>query len=203
MAREVVTGRQVAKAYLVEDVYGSLAASVGGHSVHLEDDLPPSADSNARVRTTVRIIVDGNDYAAPVDAEARPYFEDSNRYHGYVHLKRLTDRRSGETSIVVAQALGRPAEASRASEGNLRYRVLTISGNGVVKEEVFTYAQRGAPAVRTRLIDGVVPHPIGYHSDLMQVWPSIFYPVLYPWLSGLVGGVLLLSWFATRRRIPM
>jgi hypothetical protein len=38
----------------------------------------------------------------------------------------------------------------------------------------------------------VVPHPSGFCSDLMQVWPTIWYPLLYPWLSGALGVVLLL-----------
>lgn len=36
------------------------------------------------------------------------------------------------------------------------------------------------------------PHPFGFYSDLMQVWPSLWYPLLYPWCSGLAGIVILL-----------
>jgi hypothetical protein len=40
---------------------------------------------------------------------------------------------------------------------------------------------------------------MGFYSDLMQVWPSIFYPLLYPWATGLLG-VIALRVAATRRR---
>jgi hypothetical protein len=201
MAREVVTGWQVESAYSVQGIYDSLSVRVGAHSVSLDDDLPASTSPSDRAPTRVRILVDGRDYGAPAQAEARPHFRDSNRYHGYVSLKRLTDRRSGLTTIVVAQALGATPGTVGYDENHHRYRVLTVSADGLVKEDVFTYAERGAPAVRARQIDGVVPHPFGYHSDLMQVWPSFWYPVLYPWLSGSVGAAMLaLSLFIRRRR---
>ena len=140
----------------------------------------------------MRIIVDGRDYSVPVEANARPSFRDANRYHGYVSLKRLIDRSSGKSSIVVAQALGAPP-GHPYSERDQRYRLVTVAADGRVKEETFTYAQRGTPAVRALLMDYVVPHPVGFHDDLMQVWPTLWYPLLYPWLSGLVGAIMVIA----------
>ena len=67
----------------------------------------------------MRILVDVRDHSVPVKVEARPAFRDSNRYHGYVSLKRLTDRRSGKASVMVAQALGRSPGAVTDSESDL------------------------------------------------------------------------------------
>jgi hypothetical protein len=60
-----------------------------------------------------------------------------------------------------------------------------------VIEDEFSYADRCQLPVRAILIRNVVPHPSGYCSDVLQVWPSIFYPVLYPWVSGLLGGAFV------------
>ena len=106
-------------------------------------------------------------------------------------LKRIIDKRSGTTRVVVAQSLGAPSGSVRYDEREQRYRVLAISDDGSVNEDVFTYPERGSPAVRAWEIRGVVPHPFGFYSDLMQVWPSLWYPLLYPWLSGLAGTVML------------
>ena len=193
MAREVVTGWQVTGAYSVEEVHDSLATSVGGHVVRLEDDLPNSDNRDERARTRVRIIVDGRDYSVPVEANARPAFRDANRYWGYISLKRLIERSSGKSSVVVAQALGAAPGAGTYSERDQRYRLLTVAADGRVKEDIFTYAQRGTPAVRVLLMDYVVPHPIGFHDDLMQSWPTLWYPLLYPWLSGLIGAIMVIA----------
>jgi hypothetical protein len=192
MAREVFTARHVRSLYAVQDVNDSLATSIGSHRVGLEDDLEPAASAEARARTPVHIIVDGRDYGLPIDAVARPYFRDANRYWGYLRLKRITDLRSGVANVVVAQALGAPPGTVRYDDRLLRYRILSISDDGVVHEDVFTYPERGHPPVRALAMNGVVPHPFGFYSDLMQVWPSLWYPLLYPWLSGLAGIVILL-----------
>jgi hypothetical protein len=38
----------------------------------------------------------------------------------------------------------------------------------------------------------VSPSGIGFTSDLLQGWPTILYPLVYPWLTFLAGLVLLL-----------
>jgi hypothetical protein len=201
MAREVVTDWWVGWNYSIESIYDSVTASVGDHTVRFEDDQPISADHEARARTRVRILIDGRDYSSSAEAIVRPYFHDENRYHGFLNLKRVIDRNSGTTKIAVAQALGAPMGVTWPYPPNgehLWYRVLLISADGTVEEELFTYAQRGSPPIRARFIAGVVPHPFGYHSDLMQVWPTLWYPLMYPWLSGLIGAALVI--FAIGRR---
>ena len=86
--------------------------------------------------------VDGRDLTYPVDAEIRPHFRDSNRYHGFVSLKRVFDRHKGSTSIAVAQALGRSPDITGPFRDEfLRYRVLLVSANGQIAEDLFTYEE--------------------------------------------------------------
>jgi len=33
---------------------------------------------------------------------------------------------------------------------------------------------------------------MGYHSDLMMVWPTLLYPVMFPWGTGAIGGFCML-----------
>ena len=187
--------------YSIKYIYDSATVSVGDHTVQLEDDQPANTDPEARSRAPVRILIDGRDYSSSAQAIVRPYFHDENRYHGFLNLMRVVDRNSGMTKIVVAQALGAPMGVTPPypPEGErLRYRVLLVSPDGTVEEELFTYAQRGSPPIRARLIAHVVPHPFGYHSDLMQAWPTLWYPLLYPWLSGLIGAAMVILTIARR-----
>jgi len=184
MGREVAIQSGVHDRYAIEPIpsgypgmeSNGLQAEIGGHSVRLEDDQPPTSDPEARATATVRILIDGRDYSNPTSAKIRPFYRDDNRYWGYVHLTKLVDRHDGATSLVVAQSL----DASR-------YRVLTVDADGRVADDRFEYSERCSAPVRALLIREVTPHPVGYCSDLMQVWPSLFYPVLFPWASGVVG----------------
>ena len=184
MGREVAIGSKVNARYAVERLIspergmegGGLRGEIGGHAVSLEDDQPFNENGDLRVDGTVRILVDGRDYSNPAVAKIRLTSRDANRYWGFVYLMRLVDHQEGAEQLVVAQSLGRG-----------RYRTLSVAADGRVLEDQFDYDGRCQPPVRAVLIRYVVPHPSGFCSDLMQVWPSIVYPVLYPWGSGALG----------------
>ena len=199
MAREIATDRAVHARYTVEPVNGAQEARIEQHLVRLEDDQPTSANPEERVEGAVRIEVDGRDVSSGANVRIRPYFQDANRYHGYVALMKILDHESGTTRIAVSQHLGPSAITDPPYRSVQRYRVLFVSSNGEVDEDVFNYDERGSPPIRARLIAPVVSHPIGYHSDLMQVWPTLWYPLLYPWLSGLIGLVLTAMGIVTMR----
>ncbi len=192
MAREVAVGSVVRERYAVERIVssekgmegGGLRAEIGGHIVELVDNRPVAPDEPFKINDTresgsVSIRVDGRAVSTPVKAIVRLHRRDANRYWGYVYLMRLVDR-EGPERLVVAQNLGQG-----------EYRTVSIFANGNIVEDTFSYAARCSPPVRAELIRSVVPHPSGYCSDVMQVWPSLFYPILYPWFSGLVGFVSL------------
>lgn len=184
MARELTIGSNIAARYAVDGIIsrerrmegGALRAEIDGHVVALEDDQPVNETGDLQVEGVVRVVVDGRDYSHPAKARIRLARRDANRYWGFVYLMRLIDKHESSQRLVVAQSLG--------SEG---YRTLSVSGDGRVVEDRFDYAGRCTPPLRALLIRYVVPHPSGFCSDVMQVWPTIFYPLLYPWASGALG----------------
>jgi len=192
MAREVAIGSGIRERYTVERIVsseigmegGALRAEIGGHIVELVDNRPVVPDepfkiNDAREPGSVSIRVDRHAVSTPVEAIVRLHRRDANRYWGYVYLMRLLDR-EGPERLVVAQNLGQG-----------EYRTVSVFADGNIIEDKFSYGARCSPPVRAELIRSVVPHPSGYCSDVMQVWPSLLYPVLYPWFSGLVGFVSL------------
>jgi hypothetical protein len=200
-ARELAIGRSINARYTFEHidssepgVYGgALRAEIGGHQVELQDNVPfrtlePfKADTGERLPGRVTVRVDGAARPPDVQAMIRPSHKDANRYWGYVYLMRVRDR-EGADRLAVAQNLG---------DG--RFRTISVFEDGEVVEDTFTYAERCSPPIRAALIRFVVPHPSGFCSDVMQVWPSLWYPVLYPWVSGAAGAVLLAISLAGRR----
>ena len=202
MAREVMVGAAVARRYAIEPIPSNgdgyaeaLTAQIGSHRVELVDDVtlaaePFKTEESQRVEGLVRVMVDGRAVSTPVTAIVRYTARDANRYWGYVYLTKLLDR-EGPERLVVAQNLG------------ARLRTVSVFPDGTIVEDTFTYPERCNPPVRALLIRYVMPSPSGFCSDVLQVWPTVFYPLLYPWLSGAVGIVLVVwgLWARNRRRI--
>lgn len=143
----------------------------------------------------VSILVDGRECSSRAAVEARPHYRDQNRYHGCVEIIRLTDTETGTERVAVAQRIARPPAAGRAAwdfpEKLLRYRVLLIGADGPVSEEVYSTQDRTQPPYRTMLAGFVTPFDIGFHSVVLQVWPSVFYPILCLWATGAAGRCML------------
>ena len=204
MGREIAVGQAVERRYSVERITsrepgmegGALRSVIGGHTVELSDDQSlrqrePFQAGETRVQGKVWVVVDGRIRSSPVPATIRLERQDANRYWGFVYLMKLVDREEGDR-LVVAQNLGAG-----------QYRTISIFPDGQVVQDQFNYVARCNPSIRAELIRSVVPRPSGYCSDVMQVWPSLWYPVLYPWVSGGLGGLLTvmgLSGLLSRRR---
>jgi len=197
MAREVLTGSFVGARYRFTPIYGSQTAAIGGHRVSLSDDSPVSADPSARVRGVVRIVIDGRVHSISDNVEIRPSFRDANRYHGFLALVKFDDVHRHESFVAVVANAGVDPVVARPPQGgfnfdDLRFRLITLSSDGRVSDETFFRKDRGSPAVRAALAQFVSPSPMGYYSDLMMVWPSLLYPIAFPWASGLVGALLII-----------
>ena len=205
MTREVLTGYYVQARYRLKPIYESQTATIGGHRVSLLDDAPESSDRAARIRGVVRIVIDGRECATVSNVEIRPSFSDANRYHGFLALVRFENIFRGEAHLaVVANAATDPA-TPRLSNGGynldyLRFRLISLDSDGRVSDETFFRKERGSPPIRAALARFVSPSPMGYYSDLMMVWPSLLYPIAFPWASGLVGAVAMLLAVKTRRQ---
>ncbi len=187
MARESMLSDYVAGRYSIDplivssegNVHRSVSATIGGHTVTLTDDqgnLPERRDFvEPGHEGNVSILVDGRARTVPVPSRIRLYRRGAERYFGYVSVMRLDDR-EGPERLVVAQDLGRG-----------RYRTTSVFGDGTVEEDAFGWGEWCSPPVRSILIRDVVRVPIGFCSSVMQVYPSVFYPILYPWFSGFLG----------------
>jgi hypothetical protein len=198
MAREVWTGSYVGFRYRLTPLHNSQTATLGTHRVSLVDDHQISPDASARVRGTVRILIDDREYSVANGVEIRPHFQDANRYHGFLFIVSFTDSFTAESHVAVMQNLGVDPNRPRLPSGGfdfqyLRFRAILLGSDGRVREETFFYKDRGKPPIRAALARFVSSSPMGFHSDLMMVWPTLIYPFLFPWASALVSVVCLVS----------
>ena len=210
MTREVIVGNRAYAQYHLERVPttepdfvdDALQVDIGGHVVSLTDDLGRSQLHDARAVGVVHISIDDRDYSSPSATEIRPYFLDGNRYHGWVKLIRLVDRKTNVAVVAAAQRIAPPATSETLAtiprRSDLRYRVLLVGEKGNVTEDVFEYGNRGRPVIRAMLANYVSPFSVGFYSDVLQVWPTVLFPILYPGLTGTLGVLLLVVGLAKR-----
>ena len=162
-----------------------------GNRIELRDEFTKPTEE--RRHGPIRITVNGRDHSIAADAVIRPAYRDSNRYHGYLALAELTDRKTGTVRLAIVQRIDGHTDNSPSPMEELRWRVLLVSEDGTVEEETFAYGEHTHPLYRTRLANFATPMSFGYESNVLNVWLSLFYPILYPYVTALAGMTLLLS----------
>ncbi|MBT2581196.1 hypothetical protein [Planococcus sp. ISL-109] len=73
---------------------------------------------------------------------------------------------------------------------DLEYKLITIQQDGTVDEELFSFENKSK--LQTQLITEQYSGPINYHLPPGYYYPSLLYPLIYPWLTTLVGLVLVI-----------
>jgi hypothetical protein len=102
-----------------------------------------------------------------------------------VMLLNLFDREAHGTRVLVAERMG------AVDKETWRYRIISIDDGGSVTVDEFMFGERNQRPYRVVAARFVSPEPIGFTNESLQQWPSFAYPVLYPWLTGLIGVAMM------------
>ncbi|WP_397539071.1 hypothetical protein [Rummeliibacillus pycnus] len=83
-----------------------------------------------------------------------------------------------------------------------RWKIIWIEKNGKITEEHISYKQRGENPIAVRLINasGTDRMMMGYYSDILTFYPTIFFPFMYPIGTGIAGFVICLIFLIQRRK---
>ncbi|WP_339809794.1 hypothetical protein MKY63_21600 [Paenibacillus sp. FSL R7-0189] len=113
-----------------------------------------------------------------------------SRYFSWIDILTVKDRKTGEEQVSIVQRL---TDDSQPMETR-KWKIITIAQNGDVDEEVLSYAQRSNNHLGVKLIEfsGTSLIGMGYYSDVTKAYPSIFFPLLFPFLTGIAGLLLLI-----------
>ncbi|OOG89990.1 hypothetical protein [Bacillus pseudomycoides] len=113
-----------------------------------------------------------------------------SRYFSWLDIVMVTDRLTGEKQINIVQRLTDDNYPMEDRE----WKIITISQDNNVREKVLKYSGRSDNKLGVKLIDfsGTSLMSMGYYSDITKGYPSLFFPLLYPILTGMVGAVLLI-----------
>jgi hypothetical protein len=113
----------------------------------------------------------------------------------------LVDRvRSKRYAATVERIAGRDDGVWPQLE-TFRYRITLddVHSNPIVSE--FNFAERATPRYRGILAKLVTPVGIGFYSQVTNYWPTLLFPIVFPFGSA-VASVSILCLFARRRFRP-
>lgn len=179
-AREAYLDDKAHSRYGVAELVDAREALFEGNQITIET---PSLRQQGQL-APVSILVNGRDHSEqPSGAE---------RYRSTA-LATLIDHETRGKSLAVVEGWGGVPPHSWT------YRVLFIAANGSVTEERFAYAERSMPLYRV-LLARIVGPPVGFHSDVLQLWPGALYPIMYPWATGFLGLLCLVAAILARLR---
>ena len=158
-----------------------------GNTIRIEDKFSPGIfNEDSREKSSINITINDKDWSVIHPIDIRPNYLDENRYHGYFGLLAIEEKGS-ESLILVQRLLGNHAT-------DLVWRILTIKSNGQVDENQFSYEQRSDVPQRVDYINltNTSPFSLGYKSNILKGWPSLFFPLLYPYVTASIGFILIL-----------
>ena len=196
MAREISIDRAIVRTYWRKDVpparEGTMVLKHGEHVLEISDTAGTATEHHLRVRSQVQVKIDGEVVFVVPDVEVRPAWNDENRWWGFLRVQYLGNRTTGTTAVVVAAALG-PRQFGTAS----------VPVDGAVTIERFDLSSLCALPVRHLVVRDVLRSPLGYCSDALQTFPSLLYPVLYPWGTSILSVILIACGFKSRSAIDV
>ncbi|RJS59191.1 hypothetical protein [Bacillus sp. PK3_68] len=130
-----------------------------------------------------------------------------NRYYGEIAYLLLEDKKSGKTQFIVLLKKTRELEKEMPNgdivggvpSEKLKYTLHTLDEEGNLNNQSFSFTERDA--LQTKLLNAgvMVPYSIGYYTDAWEFYPTIFFPLLFPFATFVVGFVLIVVFFPIRK----
>jgi len=142
--------------------------------------------------------LDGKQLDKLKDHPIRAEEEGLNRYYGEAAYLTLRDKENDKSLFVVLLKKTRELQrempngdiAGWVPEEKLAYTSYALDEAGNVESSSFTFAD--PDALQTELLNagGVGPYRIGYYTDAWEVYPTIFFPFLFPFFTLMIGLIL-------------
>ncbi|OCT16939.1 hypothetical protein A8709_16845 [Paenibacillus pectinilyticus] len=161
-----------------------------GQTIQIEDQFHAGVFGEfSREQASLNITINQNDWSTEAPIDIRPNYVDENRYHGYFGV--LDVKEKGTEKFVIIQRISGTAFTT---DKNLAWRILRVDPNGQVQEERFTYDQRSENPQRVNMINITTTSPfaLGYQSNILMGWPSLFFPLIYPFGTAILGLIFVI-----------
>jgi hypothetical protein len=133
------------------------------------------------------------------DYPVREGEEGINQYNHYVSYWKVEDERTDKKSFVIVLQMN-GAKEKQLPNGDivggvpieeLEYLSITVREDGTVAKDSFTYKDKNK--LQTKLIPPMNFGGAGYYTDAWLGWPTFIFPWLYPFLTIILGLLLILT----------
>ncbi|RDU37909.1 hypothetical protein DRW41_08855 [Neobacillus piezotolerans] len=208
MAREEVINSKITKQYKIDFVnyeqgfprpIDTQEIEVNGRSIKIVEELTgkkaplthwdleegvPAGDI-----VKLHLLVDGNE-VTNADEIWLSNRDKGGRYYSWLEVLKVNDK----TAIV--QRL----TDDDAPMDDRRWKIIWIDDK--ITEERVSYLTRAENPLGVRLINasGTSQMAMGYQSDILQMYPTLFFPILYPYVTTLLGILLCIIAFFIRKK---
>lgn len=204
IVREIVVSNYIINNYeitLAEDQYGyptaldSQITEINGHVIEIDEEPTGKKevleqyelDSGEVPREIVvaQIIVDGEKVGEPYEIKLGAR-SDHTRYHNYLDILSVKENGNERVAIVITKKMFTVGSAGE-------WDIIWVDGEDI-QIESFNMKERSENVLATRLVNyaGLAEMSFGYYSDINHVYPTLFFPLLYPAGTAVVGILLLL-----------
>ncbi|PEJ59235.1 hypothetical protein CN692_07080 [Bacillus sp. AFS002410] len=217
IVRETVIGNQMEKRYQINDVYPleengkaiNPTITVQGNKISFKEDntgkTEPLSDSDIisdikrKEVVKLHLFVNGHEITKPDAINVDTYRNKESeevRYNSWIGIMTVKDRETKTNSIKIVQRLSK----DEVLDGDRKWKIITIDQHQQIKEETFEANDRGESSYNVEMINnsGTSLMGMGYHSDILEGWPSIFFPIVFPFGSLLVSTIALVIIFFRR-----
>ncbi|MGD6873032.1 hypothetical protein ACQCU1_12715 [Sutcliffiella horikoshii] len=180
------------------------------HTIEIEEKIKNEGGyidprNNRIAIADLNLIIDGKEIDTLEDYPLRVEAEGLNRYHGDIAYLKVEDLKNEKTQFIVLLKKTKlitqeeQHESLMVSLENLDYSLYAIDEHGVLDQESFNATERDA--LQTELLNAgvLVPYAIGYHTNALQEYPSLFFPILYPFATLVIGLIFMIFFFPLRR----
>ncbi|MCM3271787.1 hypothetical protein [Paenibacillus elgii] len=149
----------------------------------------------------VSIKVNGKERSFPTQAWLPKNITKDSDYLSWLNLLKVKDNKNNIEQMAIVQRIA--DNWQKGDTTSQKWRVLYVDEDKQVTEELFSYLERGDHLLGLKLVlaSSQSSSWIGYKSDIAYRLPSIFFPLLYPTGTFLIGLVLTLLAYLRYRKI--
>ena len=181
--------------YDYQPVHAENRVSIGATEISLRDDARIARFALDRTPGRIQIQIGEETYDGASQVPIRTDARGPRRYHGWVALGVLRDRKCDCDRVAITERIPEAPGESRAKS----IRITFVAEDGSVEIEEFARSKRRWPPYRAVLASDAAGRSLGFVSGVLNVWPSIFYPLIYPFATGLLGFALWMHGALSRR----
>jgi hypothetical protein len=163
--------------------------------------------SNKIAIADLSLKVDGTEIDTLKNYPIRIEAEGLNRYYGEIAYLTLEDKKNDKTQFIILLKKTRELEKEMPNGDivgsvppeKLKYKLYTLDEKGTLKNKSFSFSERDA--LQTELLNAgmVVPYSIGYYTDVWEGYHTIFFPLIFPFGTLVVGFILILVYLPIRK----